>query len=98
MNDAPSREPVTMVNVWTCVSVSALNRTTAMAAAGDPLSTTQAISQPSPRQSAACAMFRCPRSSGVRLFAPDFISSRAKTKSKMAPNPAPTRFAAETVV
>ena len=39
MNDAPRREPDSIVNVWSFVSVPAPNRLMAVAATGDPDST-----------------------------------------------------------
>ena len=84
MNEAPSREPDSIVNASSFVIVPAPNRLIAVAATGEPESTKYAPSQPVPIVDTPFANGNCPSIDGPTAVAPDFISWIARMNRKIA--------------
>ena len=84
MNDAPSREPESIVNVWSFVSVPAPKRVIAVAATGEPESTKYAPSQPNPNVEMPFANGNSPWICGPIAAAPAFMIWTARMNRYIA--------------
>src|SRR5919106_289895 len=84
MNEAPKRDPESIVNVWSLVSVPAPNRLIALAATGEPERTKYAPSQPKPSVEIPFANGNCPWMSGPIAAAPVFMIWTARMNRYIA--------------
>src|SRR5437899_12267273 len=84
MNEAPSREPESIVNVCSAEVVPAPNRLIAVAATGEPDRTRYAPSQPVPMVDSPFANGNWPWIVGPTAAAPAFISWIARVNRNIA--------------
>src|SRR2546428_12839079 len=84
MNEAPSREPDSIVKVWRTEVVPAPNKLIAVAATGEPDRTRYAPSQPVPIVDSPLAIGNCPWIVGPTAAAPAFMSWIASVNRNIA--------------